>query len=58
MGAAVNETGDRTAGDKGGTSIGATLAVSATPPAAYVYAWTPTTPPSPSTSGPSSTSPG
>jgi hypothetical protein len=47
MGAAVNEKGDRTSGDKGGTSIAATLAVSAAPPDAYVFAWTPTPPPSP-----------
>jgi hypothetical protein len=59
MGAAVNDTGDHTSGDKGGTSIAATLAVAATPPAAYVYAWTPTTPSGPSApAGPASTSPG
>jgi len=45
MGAAVNETGDRTAGDKGGTSIAATLAVSGQPPTGFTYVWSPTGPP-------------
>jgi len=49
MGAAVNVTGDRTPGDKGGTSIAATLAVSPVPPASFVYTWAPpTTQPGPS----------
>ncbi|MBO0728216.1 MAG: hypothetical protein J2P57_03085 [Acidimicrobiaceae bacterium] len=39
MGAAVNPTGDRTTGDVGGTSIAVTLAVTTTPPGAYVYTW-------------------
>ena len=43
MGGAVNDTGDRTAGDKGGTSIAATLAVSAQPPSAFAYTWSPPT---------------
>jgi hypothetical protein len=43
MGGAVNETGDRTTGDKGGTSIAATLAVSGQPPTAFAYTWSPAT---------------
>jgi hypothetical protein len=43
MGAAVNETGDRTPGDKGGTSIAATLAVAGRPPSSFVYTWAPPT---------------
>jgi hypothetical protein len=37
MGAAVNPTGDRTSGDKGGPSIAATLAITTTSPGRIVY---------------------
>jgi hypothetical protein len=43
MGAAVNVTSDRTAGDRGGTSIAATLAVSDQPLTSLAYAWAPPT---------------
>lgn len=39
MGAAVNLRGDNNQGDKGGTSIAATLAVTAQPPGRYVYTY-------------------
>jgi hypothetical protein len=42
MGAAINTTGDRTAGDKGGTSIAATLATADSKGGAIVFAWSPT----------------
>ncbi len=41
MGAAINTTGDRTAGDRGGTSIAATLAMAGRSPGPLVYPWTP-----------------
>lgn len=39
MGAAALAHGDTTAGDRGGTSMAATLAVAATPPHQFVYTW-------------------
>ncbi len=39
MGAALNDKGDKTAGDKGGTSMAATLAVAAEPPGPLVFSW-------------------
>ncbi|HEY2429093.1 MAG TPA: hypothetical protein VGI06_09200 [Acidimicrobiales bacterium] len=39
MGAAVNPTGDTTAGDRGGPSIAATLAVTTAAPGPFVYRW-------------------
>ena len=41
MGAAINATGDRTAGDKGGTSIAATLATAGSGAGPLVFAWNP-----------------
>ena len=40
MGAAVNPTGDTTSGDRGGTSMAATLADSVTPATRFTYRWT------------------
>jgi hypothetical protein len=39
MGAAINPTGDTNAGDKGGTSMAATLAVTSNGPGPVVYTW-------------------
>jgi len=39
MGAALNPTGDRTSGDRGGTSIAATLAITDEPVGPLVYRW-------------------
>ncbi len=39
MGAAALAHGDTTAGDRGGTSMAATLAVAAAPPHQFVYTW-------------------
>ena len=39
MGAAFDPTGDTSPGDRGGSSLAATLAVAVTRPAAYVYTW-------------------
>jgi len=40
MGAAVNTTGDTAQGDRGGTSIAATLAITTRPPGPFVCRWT------------------
>ncbi|MDA8279546.1 MAG: hypothetical protein M0Z63_03855 [Actinomycetota bacterium] len=39
MGAAIDPTGDTNAGDRGGTSMTAVLAVMDTPPGPFVYTW-------------------
>jgi len=39
MGAAVNPTGDTTAGDKGGTSMALTLVVTTDPPGPLAFSW-------------------
>jgi hypothetical protein len=39
MGAAFNPTGDTNRGDQGGTSMGATLAITSNGPGAVVYTW-------------------